>query len=53
MDIAVRKGKKVTYRLIKEFEPADVIPYFISLLMLLGIIYFVLLFKSLLLTTAY
>jgi hypothetical protein len=53
MDIEVQKVKKARYRLIKEFERADLIPYFISLLMLLGIIYFILLFKSLLLTTAY
>jgi hypothetical protein len=42
MDIQIQKGKQ-KLRLLKEFEYLDLIPYSISLVMVLGIIYFLIL----------
>jgi hypothetical protein len=53
MDVTIQKAKKTKHRRIKAFERADIIPYFISLLMLIGIVYFIYLFKGLFLENSY
>jgi hypothetical protein len=47
MDIRIIHPKRVKYRLFKEFEYMDLIPYSIALLMIAGEIYLIKAFVSL------
>jgi hypothetical protein len=43
MDIPVQKTGKGKYRLLKEFEYIDLIPYSVCLLMVSGMVYYLIL----------
>ncbi len=47
MDIPITRAKKSKLRLFKEFEYIDLIPYSISLLMLLGDVYLIIIYTRL------
>jgi hypothetical protein len=53
MDIPVQKTRKGKYRLFKEFEYIDLIPYSICLLMVFGIAYYLILIFRLFPATTY